>query len=190
MIGDIISIARKEKKMTKAKLSEKTEINTGHLTHIEQEKRRPSHRALRAICDALSLPYQPLMHTYDKDLFDEQLEYNLQNKISYKKIPAIDKISDFIECPTKAANASLAIKIDSDEMIPTLKLDSYAFLDWNTIPNNKEVGLFKYNNLFIIRRMILRRGQIILRADNKEFPDMLVSDNDDFTIIGKILGIK
>ena len=65
MIGDVLSKARKDISMTKTKLSEKTDINIGHLTHIEQGKRNPSHKALRNLCDALNLPYQPLMHTYD-----------------------------------------------------------------------------------------------------------------------------
>ena len=36
MIGDLIAKIRKEKKMTKTQLSEMTNINIGHLTHIEK----------------------------------------------------------------------------------------------------------------------------------------------------------
>lgn len=190
MLGDVIARARKENSMTKTKLSEKTDINIGHLTHIEQEKRKPSHKALRSICNALNLPYEPLMHTYDKALSDEQKEYNLINNISYKKIPLIENIADFIDCPKKAPNASMALKIKDTSMLPTIKLDSYVYLEWNTIPNNKEIGIFKYNDSFLIRRLILRRGSIILRADNKEFSDITISDMSKFQIIGKIFIIK
>ena len=42
MIGELISRIRKEKKMQKTELAEKTNINIGHLTHIEKEERNPS----------------------------------------------------------------------------------------------------------------------------------------------------
>lgn len=190
MIGDVLSKARKDISMTKTKLSEKTDINIGHLTHIEQGKRNPSHKALRNLCDALNLPYQPLMHTYDKELSEEQKEYNLVNNISYKKIPVLDNITDFIDCPLKVPNASMALKINDDSMVPTLKLNSYVYLEWNTIPNNKDIGLFKYNDTFYIRRLILRRGSILLRADNKEIEDILISDLENLQIIGKIFVVK
>lgn len=186
MIGDIISKARKDKSIKKATISEKTEIHPGHLTHIEKEQRTPSHNALRAICDAIKLPYQPLMNTYDKELSDEQKEYKLTNYISASKIPAVSSIEDFVDCPLPAKNASLAIKITADDMLPTLKIDGYAYLEWNTIPTNKEMGLFIYNNHILIRRFILRRGEIILRADNKDYSDIIVDTSLPFTIIGKI----
>ena len=39
MIGNMISIIRKQKGITKTKLSELTGINVGHLTHIEKGER-------------------------------------------------------------------------------------------------------------------------------------------------------
>lgn len=47
MIGKMIQRIRKEKGITKTKLSEMTDINIGHLTHIEKGERNPSHKALK-----------------------------------------------------------------------------------------------------------------------------------------------
>ena len=52
MIGDMIAKIRKEKNMSKTELAEKTNINIGHLTHIEKGERSPSYKALKAICIA------------------------------------------------------------------------------------------------------------------------------------------
>lgn len=93
MIGDMISIIRKEKGMTKTELAEKTGINIGHLTHIEKGERNPSHKALRNICKALDVPYQQLMYTYDKELNEDQEKYGIANHISYNKILAVDRKS-------------------------------------------------------------------------------------------------
>ena len=72
MIGNMISMIRKEKGITKTKLAEITGINIGHLTHIEKGERNPSHRALYLICEALDIPYEELLHTYDKTLTDRK----------------------------------------------------------------------------------------------------------------------
>ena len=62
MIGDMIAKARKEKGMSKTELARLTDINIGHLTHIEKGERNPSHKALKNICKALDIPYQQLMY--------------------------------------------------------------------------------------------------------------------------------
>lgn len=74
MIGELISRIREEKNITKSELARRTNINVGHIAHIENEERNPSHRALKSICRALEIPYQPLMYTYDKVL-NEELEW-------------------------------------------------------------------------------------------------------------------
>ena len=95
MIGDMLAKARKSKGMTKTELARVTDINIGHLTHIEKGERNPSHKALRNICKALNMPYQPLMFTYDKEINVEQASYNAIDYISCNKLLAIDKIGDF-----------------------------------------------------------------------------------------------
>ena len=75
MIGDMIAKVRTEKGMTKTELARLTGINIGHLTHIEKGERNPSHKALKNICNALNVPYQQLMYTYDKQINEEQEAY-------------------------------------------------------------------------------------------------------------------
>ena len=66
MLGHMIAYIRKEKKLTKASVAKNTNINTGHLTHIEKGERNPSHKVLKSMCKAMDIPYRPLMYTYDK----------------------------------------------------------------------------------------------------------------------------
>ena len=111
MIGDMIAKVRNEKGMTKTELARLTNINIGHLTHIEKGERNPSHKALKNICKALDIPYQQLMYTYDKQVSEEQEEYGLINHIAYNKIPAIGKLESFIDCPSNLPSASIAVKL-------------------------------------------------------------------------------
>ncbi len=187
MIGDMIAKARKEKGMTKTELARLTDINIGHLTHIEKGERNPSHKALKNICKSLDIPYQQLMFTYDKTINEEQERYNVVEHISYNKIIAVDKISDFIDCPSNVPSSAIALKISDDSMEKTFNKNSYVFVEFNTPLNSKDYGLFNYNGKILIRKFITKNGKITLKADNSSYDIIHVTKNDDFYIIGKIL---
>lgn len=188
MIGDMIARIRKEKKMSKTELAKLTNINIGHLTHIEKGERNPSHKALKSICKALDIPYQPLMYTYDKILSDDQEFYKAPNHISYNKVLAVDSIHSFMDCPSHLPSATLAIKITDHAMEPKLPEGVYAYVEFNSPLNNRDIGIFEYDGKILIRRFIVRRDKLVLRADNKEIEEISIYDNDDFNIIGKIIG--
>ena len=187
MIGDMIAKVRKEKGITKTELAKLTDINIGHLTHIEKGERNPSHKALKNICKALDIPYQQLMYTYDKTISEEQEEYNFIDHISYNKVIAIDKIGGFIDCPSSVPSSCVAVKINDESMEPTIAKNSYAFLEFNSLLNNKDIGLFSINKKTLIRRFYSKQGKITLKADNKEFEDITIQPDDSFFIIGKFL---
>ena len=186
MIGDMIAKARKEKGMTKTELAKLTDINIGHLTHIEKGERNPSHKALKNICKALNIPYQQLMFTYDKCINEEQESYNVVNHISYNKLLAVDNIGGFIDCPADVPSSAIALKVRDDSMAPTIAKNSYVFVELNSPLSNKDLGIFCYNNKVLLRRFATRNGKITLKADNKDIEDIKVADNDTFYIIGKV----
>jgi transcriptional regulator with XRE-family HTH domain len=186
MIGNMLSKIRKERRITKTKLAELTDINIGHLTHIEKGERNPSHKALKSICYALEIPYQELLYTYDKELSDEQLEYDYINYIPYNKIPAFSNLDNFVECPAKFANASFAYKAPDTSMEPLIKKDSYIYVEQSALLANKDIGLFFYNGEFFIRHLLYKKDKFVLKAENKEIKDIQISKNDNFYIIGKI----
>lgn len=190
MIGDMIAKVRTEKGITKTELAKLTDINIGHLTHIEKGERNPSHKALKNICKALDIPYQQLMYTYDKQINEEQESYNLISHISYNKIPAVNRLEGFIDCPSSIPSAALAVKINDNSMEPILNKGSYAFIELNSLLNNKDIGLFSLDNKIIIRRFFNKKGKLLLKADKKEIADIDVTDSPNFYIIGKILNIK
>lgn len=187
MIGNMISKIRKEKGVTKTKLSQLTEINIGHLTHIEKGERNPSHKALKSICSALKIPYQQLLYTYDKSLTEEQKEYDYLKSVSYNTVPAVSSIDDYIECPANFSNASFAFKVPDSAMAPLIKENSYAFIEINGLLSNKDIGLFKLNDIYLIRRLIYnKKGKFSLKANDKNVPDTNITDSDKFQIIGKV----
>lgn len=187
MLGNMISKIRKDKNITKVELAKRTKINIGHLTHIEKGERNPSHKALRNICSALKVPYQTLAYMYDKEISPDDKRYKLTNHISYNKVVAVNNIDNFIECPATIPNASIAFKVKDNSMEPRLIEGSYAFLELNVPLENRNFGLFEFNGKILLRRFIIRQDALVLRADNKSYPEILLSENDDFTIIGKVI---
>ena len=186
MIGKLISMIRKEKGITKTRLSELTDINIGHLTHIEKGERNPSHKALSSICKALDIPYENLLHTYDKNLTIEQEKYNYLKYISYDSVPVFSNLEGFIKCPSKFKDASFAYKIPNNDMSPFLKKDDIVFVEITPLLANKDIGIFKVNDEFLIRRFLYRKNGLILRAEDENIADIEVNSVKDFTIIGKI----
>lgn len=186
MIGDMIAKIRKEKGMTKTELARRTGINIGHLTHIEKGERNPSQSALKNICKALNTPYQPLMYTYGKTLSEEQEAYGFINYIAYDKVIALDSIASLIPCPSHIPSSAIALKMYDNSMEPSIKKDTYIFIEFNTLLNNKEFGLFCLNDKFLVRKFHSRNGQITLKADNKSVPDIKISNSDNFYILGKV----
>lgn len=187
MIGGMLAKARKAKGMTKTELARLTDINIGHLTHIEKGERNPSHKALKNICKALDIPYQQLMYTYDKTINEEQESYNVVKHISYDKILAVDSIDSFIDCPSDMPSAAIAVKMPDDSMNKSFEKGSYIFIEFNSPLNSKDYGLFNYNDQILVRRFYDKRGKITLKAENPECKDIQVSNNDTFYIIGKVL---
>lgn len=186
MIGDMISKIRTEKGMTKTELARLSEINIGHLTHIEKGERNPSHKTLKKLCKSLGVPYQQLMYTYDKTVSEKQAEYGLVDYISYNKVLAVSNVDKFIDCPKDISSASIAIKIKDDSMSPILKLNDYAYVEFNSPLNNNDIGLFNINEDILIRRLNYKKDKIVLKPDNKAYKDLKLTDNDSFYIIGKI----
>ncbi len=187
MLGSMITKIRKDKHITKMELSRRTGLNVGHITHIEKEERSPSHKTLKSIASALDVPYQILSYLYDIENKEEYKRCNMVTHLSYDYVLAVDDFSHPIKCPSSASNASIAIKVKDDSMSPFLKKDEYAFLELNIPLNNKDIGLFEYNNNFIIRKFIIRKDKLVLRAENKNYNDIDLNENDDFKIIGKII---
>lgn len=186
MLGSMISKIRKEQHMTKVELAKRTGINIGHITHIEKGERHPSHKALMNIAKALDVPYQTLTHLYDERITEDTIRCDMINHLSYNKVLSIDSYSQFIDCPSHCSNASVALKIQDDVMEPYLKKGSYGFLELNVPLKHKDVGLFEYHGDLFVRRFIIRKDKLVLRADNKAYSDIDLSEEDDFIMIGRI----
>lgn len=186
MLGNLLSNIREKKGLSKTSISEVTGINVGHLTHIEKGERNPSQKALRDICRALDIPYQPVSYTYDKQLTEEQKRFNLIDSVPYNTVPLVTSVMDMVICPSSIPDASMAFIMPDDSMKASIPRGSVAFVELNTIPAHRELGLFKYHDSILVRRAIYRKYKVILKSDNLLTKDIIIEDGSQLTVIGKI----
>lgn len=186
MLGNLIGRIRIEKSISKTKLANETGINVGHLTHIEKGTRKPSHKALMSIANSLGVPFHPLYTAYDKELDEKQIELYYMNHVTYNSVPAISKIDGYIDCPANFSNASFAYKVSDNSMNPIIKENTYVFIEINGLVRHKDIGLFRINNEFVIRKLLYKKDYFILKANDKNYDDIKISKYDDFQIIGKV----
>lgn len=187
MLGYLLSKIRTDRKMSKTRLSKLTNINIGHLSHIEKGERVPSHKALREISKALDIPYKNLMHAYDHDLTDDQIKYGAANHVLYNKIPIFGSLLGFTKCDFDTSNADFAIFINDESMSPKFALGSFVLVEQNAPLSNRDYGVFMYNDKILIRRFIIRKNDLVLRAEDPNISDIILVNSDNFYVIGKIL---
>ena len=188
MLGNLLSIIREKKGLSKTNIADATGINVGHLTHIEKGERNPSHKALRNICKALNIPYQQLMYTYDKQLNEDQETYNYVDNIAYDKVLAVDNINSFITCPPTMPSASLAVKVNDTSLEPKYSKGDYVFVEFNSPLSNGDIALISLNGEILIKKYSCKEGKTVLASLDKTIPKITVATDDSFYIIGKILG--
>ena len=187
MLGFLLSKICTDKHMSKTKLSELTSINIGHLSHIEKGERIPSHKALREISKALDIPYKNLMHAYDYNLSEEQKKYGAANHVLYNKIPVFGSLLGFTNCNFDTSNADFAIFINDESMSPKFTLGSFVLVEQNAPLSNRDYGVFMYEDKILIRRFIIRKNDLVLRAEDPNISDIVLLNSDDFYVIGKVL---
>lgn len=128
------------------------------------------------------------MYTYDKELTEEHHSYKIETHIPYDKIPTFDALGTLIDCPPTIPGASIAVKINDTSMEPKLKQNTYAYIEFNTPLDNRDIGLFWYDGKLLIRRFIIRKDGVVLRAEDKSLEDICIDFKGDFYIVGKVVG--
>ncbi|KAA0256917.1 repressor LexA [Deferribacter autotrophicus] len=80
------------------------------------------------------------------------------------------------------------LKVFGDSMIEKKIFDGdYILVELTKELANGEIGVFRLNGEVTVKTYIKENGYFILRPENKAYEDIIVRDNDDFEIIGKVV---
>ncbi len=83
--------------------------------------------------------------------------------------------------------ADHTLTINGNSMEPLINDGSTVFILEQPMINNGEIGIFIYNDEIFCKKLILEDDQIILRSINKSYKDIIVSEENFFQTIGKVL---
>lgn len=82
----------------------------------------------------------------------------------------------------------MAIRVDGDSMEYTIENGTIVFVRKEVEVSNKKVGAFIYNNQALLKRYVCINDDCFLQFDNREYPDILINQNDSFEIVGRVIG--
>ncbi len=83
--------------------------------------------------------------------------------------------------------ADHTLTINGNSMEPLINDGDTVFILEQPMVNSGDIGIFIYNDEIFCKRLVLENGQIILRSLNKLYKDILVSEENFFQTIGKVL---
>ena len=75
-------------------------------------------------------------------------------------------------------------------MEPKIKKGDYLFVEINSPLSSGDIALVKIRGQIYIRKFSVRTTTLILRSLNKDYKSIYFNEYDEFTIIGKVVGIK
>ena len=184
-IGDKIISLRKNNNITQDELAEKIEISKQALFNYENNKRQIPIDTLLRIAKVFKI------HISDFFVENNENSQPIENN-TLKKIPIISKVSaglgtfgiddilDWLKLPVNIAKkADFATLIDGDSMEPKIEDGSLVLVRQNSILDNGDIGIFYLNPFTNI---------ITLKSLNKDYKPITIKENDDFRVIGKVVG--
>ncbi|MDR1781541.1 MAG: XRE family transcriptional regulator [Bacilli bacterium] len=197
MFGSRMKKLRESKKINQKTLANELGISQHRYSNYEREKRQPEYDILLKIAKYFNVTVDYLLGyeidinkikiSKEKDIvyipflkIDKNvLVENQNNNFAIPKKWIVNNISDYFI--TKSIDNSM---IDENIVENSLLL----FIKQSEL-NQKAIGIFKLNNKIIIKRFSKINNSIILESANSSYDPIIITKNDDFTIIGKLLKI-
>lgn len=186
MVGKIIRQERIKQKIKSKDLAEAVGVDTGYLSHIEKGFRNPSKSVLAKICDELNLSYQFMLNIAQTAVEEESDSYDVTTYVPYNKVLYTEEFK-LLDCPKEINGVSLVTKMPDDSMSPIIKKDDIIYINYTSILNPEDIAVVMYNEKILIRNFKNKNGKISLIANNKNYKNIIVDDDSNFSIIGKIL---
>lgn len=197
-IGKKIATFRKERKMSQTDLANELGITKQTIIKYEAEKNSIPIDTLSHIANIFKIPIERF--------FSDNNEYinEIQEETNFKKIPIISKVSaglgtfgiddilDWLKLPTSISKkADFATLIDGDSMEPKIEDGSLVLVHQNLILDNGDIGIFYLNEEVFCKKFSKDpfTNIVTLKSLNKDYSPIIINEDDDFRIIGKVVGV-
>jgi phage repressor protein C with HTH and peptisase S24 domain len=203
-LGEYIKKIREEKELGTNQLATKIGLSPSYITRLEKGHIATVHPyLLKSVADGLRIDYKELYKIVAYLDRETPIKSNIDTDLNYKSIPFYKSISaglgmegledeevEFISVPdTKQFSGDVvAIKVSGDSMEYTIESGAIVFVKKDVEVSNKKVGAFIYNNMALLKRLVVLEDKTYLRSDNREYPDIEIIKGDDFQTVGRVIG--
>lgn len=197
-IGEKIISLRKKNKITQDELANALKISKQSILNYETEKRQVPIDILAKIANFFKIPIEAF--------FSEEFEdfKKIETEKDSVRIPIYSNASaglgenaqeeplDYLELPKVIAkNADFGSFVEGDSMEPKIYTDDLLLIRKLDSLEDGEIGVFYLNEKIFCKKFKFNplKKEITLIPLNKKYDSIRVEENDDFHIIGKVVGV-
>lgn len=161
------------------------------ILHGTVKKVNPFH--LQAIAKVLKIDYKILYQIVEyldsneeiKEL--EDLGIPIYSSISTENAIISGNTLEYINISSlNNSDNFFGLAVYDDSMSPFIQKNSSVIIEKTKDLKDKDIGLFKYMENTLLRRVWLSEKEIILTGDNPLCPPIIVKDSSDFSILGRV----
>lgn len=201
-LGERVLQLRNKNNTSRDELAKVLNVSNVMISYYENGRRALSVEKLKEISDYFSFPMY--LFFVDEENFYNALspEVTALSKLE-DKVPIISKASagrgafareeviDFIELPKKMfSKCDFATLVEGDSMAPKIENGELAFVRKTDCLETGNIGIFYLNEEIFIKKFFMDAltNTIKLISFNHNYSDIIISENDDFRIIGRVIG--
>lgn len=197
-IGKKIELLRKEKNLTRDELAESTNISKQSIFNYETERRLIPIDALSQIANFFNIPIESFFSENAEDFTNIKIEKDsiripiYSNASAGDGIYAQEKPLDWLELPKSIAkDADFGTFVKGDSMEPKIFEDDLLLIRKNEFLDDGVIGVFQLNEDIFCKKFKYNplTKQITLKSLNKKYDPIEITENDDFKIIGRVVGV-
>lgn len=191
-VGKMIKNLRVSKGISQEKLAEMLGINKASIANYESGRRTLTVEKLEELLRHLNT-------TIIEFFCSEKTEELVNKNKTLKTIPIITKINtekdnsstEYLKLPVSIAQkVDFATFMTDDSMEPEIKDFNLLLIQDTQFIENGALGIFFLNENIYCRKFFENpiKNKITLKSINSKYESIVIQDNDNFKIIGKIVG--
>lgn len=212
MIGKILREKREALGYSRERLSIKSGVSTSSIIKIEQNIRKPSLEIILQLSEALKINKIDILNQLGFFSDDEVkfyttpiLEKRLQNQVELmesteeSKVPVFDSVSagigytpdaeptGYLSLDISNCNDCVGIHVKGCSMNPTISDSAVILIRKDEQLHDGDIGVFLLNEEAFVKRYVRKDNIILLYSDNPTYQPIIVTEEDDFRICGKVI---
>ncbi|MFV0577679.1 MAG: helix-turn-helix domain-containing protein [Fusobacterium ulcerans] len=201
-LGERLLQLRTTSKVSREELANVLKVSNAMISYYEKGKRALSIEKLKEIADYFSFPM--FLFFVDDEIFTKALtSQNFELSDVEYKVPIISKASagkgafareeviDYIKLPKQIfSKCDFATLVQGDSMSPKIEDGEIAFVRKGDFLETGNIGIFYLNEEVFIKKFFLDSltYTIKLVSINHNYQDIFIKEDDDFRIIGRVIG--